>query len=83
MELEAEGKGGDKQEEVVRQLFARQLQVPLLDGPATMEEYGAWEAKHGGKVREAAVSFASILLIAACHPSEAYQLRGLLGSLCS
>lgn len=47
LQLESEGAGGDKHTERVRQLFHRQLQVPLADGPAVMEGYKAWEEKHG------------------------------------
>ena len=42
--------GGDKQEERVRSLFCRQLQVPLSNGPSTLEVYTQWEAARGKTV---------------------------------
>ena len=41
--LEA-GAGGDKQPDRVRSVFHRQLQVPLEQGPATMDAYKAYNA---------------------------------------
>ena len=67
--LEADGAGGDKQAERVRGLYSRQLQVPLQDGPATLDEYTAWEAKQG---KVGAGRFASISTI---MPPAGVQLR--------
>lgn len=47
MEVEAAGKGGDKQSDKVRALFNRQLQLPLAGHAETLEAYKEWEAKHG------------------------------------
>ncbi|KAG2484382.1 hypothetical protein HYH03_016798 [Edaphochlamys debaryana] len=50
----AAAKGGSqaasKQQDRVRALYQRQLQVPLQDVAATLEEYKAWEAGHGKSV---------------------------------
>ncbi|GFR47944.1 hypothetical protein Agub_g9748 [Astrephomene gubernaculifera] len=48
----AGGGGGaaSRQQDRVRALYQRQLQVPLQDGSATLEEYKAWEAGHGKSV---------------------------------
>eukprot|EP00798_Chlamydomonas_sp_ICE-L_P021550 gene21550-28543_t len=48
--VEAKGQGGDKQQDKVRQLFHRQLQVPLEDGEATLAAYVQWESKHAKDV---------------------------------
>ncbi|KXZ53270.1 hypothetical protein GPECTOR_7g1164 [Gonium pectorale] len=39
-----------KQQDRLRALYQRQLQVPLQDVSATLEEYKAWEAGHGKSV---------------------------------
>ena len=44
---EAPVPAADKQKERIRSLFSRQLQVPLQEGPATLEEYKDWEAGQG------------------------------------
>ncbi|PNH11751.1 Squamous cell carcinoma antigen recognized by T-cells 3 [Tetrabaena socialis] len=44
------GKGAAKQQDRLRALYQRQLQVPLLDVAQTLEEYRAWEAGHGKSV---------------------------------
>ena len=49
------GQGGDKQQQRVRQLFHRQLLVPLQDGEDTMAKYQAWEAGVAGSAQPAAV----------------------------
>lgn len=42
-----EGKGGDKQSEVVRQLYHRQLQTPQPSAQQLLQEYEQWEQEHG------------------------------------
>jgi hypothetical protein len=44
MSVLAAGAGGEKQPERVRGMFHRQLQVPLEQGPATMDAYKEWTA---------------------------------------
>ena len=45
--LEGVGAGGDKHEERLRGLWARQLAVPLGGGEEVMAEYAAWEQGKG------------------------------------
>jgi hypothetical protein len=42
-----EGKGGDKQSDVVRQLYHRQLQTPQPSAQQLLQEYEQWEQEHG------------------------------------
>lgn len=42
-----EGQAGDKQAEVVRQLFHRQLQTPQPTAQQLLQEYEEWERDHG------------------------------------
>jgi hypothetical protein len=42
-----EGKGGDKQADVVRQLYHRQLQTPQPSAQQLLQEYEQWEQEHG------------------------------------
>jgi hypothetical protein len=42
-----EGQGGDKQVEVVRQLYHRQLQTPQPTAQQLLQEYEEWERDHG------------------------------------
>jgi hypothetical protein len=42
-----EGQGGDKQIEVVRQLYHRQLQTPQPTAQQLLQEYEEWERDHG------------------------------------
>jgi len=42
-----EGLGGDKQVDVVRQLYHRQLQIPQPNAQQLLQEYEEWEKQHG------------------------------------
>lgn len=50
LQLEASAPDDSKQQERVRSLFHRQLQIPMLDAADTLEAYRQWEQGKGGSV---------------------------------
>jgi hypothetical protein len=66
----AEGQGGEKQVEAVRQLFHRQLQTPQPAAQQLLQEYEEWE-RETGQVSEAG------LLVCMCR-APAWFIEHLL-----
>lgn len=54
-QLAASDPTADAQQQRVRQLYHRQLQVPLADGAKSLQSYRAWEAKLAGATQPAQV----------------------------
>ncbi|KAH9287575.1 hypothetical protein KI387_031692, partial [Taxus chinensis] len=75
---ENDGKVKSKQVDRIRNIFRRQLSVPLVDMDATLEDYKAWEQQQGNVIRidiEHLTGFPSIVIAAYRKAVEMYKSR--------